>query len=87
MSKSSTWVGGIEKRRENLLTYAEREKIEELKKIAKSDTPFDQITKIRSGYGSIKKIECMEYFTNLRELMLCNSLAMQITTTSKSSKA
>lgn len=56
MSKSSTWMGCTEKRRENLLAYAEREKIEELRKIAKSDIPFDQITKIRSGYGSIKKI-------------------------------
>ena len=39
--------------------------------MAKSDVPFEDITKIRSGYGSIKKIECMEYFTNLRELLLC----------------
>ena len=86
MSKSSTWVGGIEKRRENLLAYAEREKIEEIKKIAKSDLPFDQVTKIRSGYGCIKKIECMEYFTNLRELMLCIDDAIKTTTTSRPSK-
>ena len=37
-----------------------------MKKIARSDVPFDEVTKIRSGYGSIKKIEYMEYFTNLR---------------------
>jgi len=39
--------------------------------VARNDIPFDQVTKIRSGYGSIKKIECMEYFNNLRELLLC----------------
>lgn len=49
-------------------------------KIAKSDVPLDQVTKIRSGYGSIKKIECMEYFVNLKELLLCKYSRMKITT-------
>lgn len=34
---------------------------------------LEQVTTIRSGYGSIKKIECMEYFINLRELLLYNN--------------
>jgi len=44
-----------------------------LKKIARSEVPLDEVTTIRSGYGSIKKIEFMEYFTNLRELLLYNN--------------
>ena len=57
--KSHTWVGASEKRRDNLLAYADREKIEELKKMAKSSVPFEEVSTIRSGYGSIRKIECM----------------------------
>lgn len=48
-------------------------------KIAKSDVPLEQVTKIRSGYGTIKKIECMEYFINLKELLLCKFGKMQTT--------
>ena len=68
--RSLTWIGP-EKRRENLMAYAERERIEELKKIVRNEVAFEGVTKLRSGYGTIKKIECMEYFTNLRELLLC----------------
>lgn len=47
---------------------------------------LEQVTTIRSGYGSIKKIECMEYFINLRELLLCTYGRRQTTTTSRSSR-
>ncbi len=64
-------MGGGERRREALLRYAEREKMEELKRLAMGETPLEEVTKIRSGYGTIKKIECMELFVNLKELLLC----------------
>lgn len=80
ITMSQSWLGSSEIRRENLLSYAQRERIDELMKIAKNDVPLDQVTKIRSGYGSIKKIECMEYFVNLKELLLCKYSRMKITT-------
>jgi hypothetical protein len=67
--------------------YAEREKMDELKRLAMGDTPLEEVTKIRSGYGTIKKIECMELFVNLRELLLCTHPHMQTTITSASSRA
>lgn len=87
ISQSQSWLGSSEIRRENLLSYAQREKIDELVRIAKNDVPLDQVTKIRSGYGSIKKIECMEYFVNLKELLLCKYSRMKITIKSGSLRA
>ena len=81
------WTGDYEQRRKALADYANREKIGELRQIASSGIPFDTVTRIRSGYGTIKQIECMEYFSNLRELLLCNSVLTETTTISKSSKA
>lgn len=83
-SRSQTWIGATERRRDLLLAYSQRQKIDQIKKIAQSDFPLQNVSKIRSGYGTIKKIECMQFFINLKELYLCILHLIQTIITSAS---